>query len=69
MKWLFTGMIRLYQVTLSKITPHSCIFQPTCSQYGIEAIKKHGIIKGCWLTFKRICRCNPWNEGRYDPVP
>ncbi len=47
----------------------SCRFTPTCSAYGIEAFRKHGPIKGGWLTFKRIIRCNPWGGSGYDPVP
>lgn len=46
-----------------------CRFSPTCSQYGVEAIKKHGALKGGWLTIKRICSCHPWGRHGYDPVP
>ncbi|MCX6012162.1 MAG: membrane protein insertion efficiency factor YidD [Chloroflexi bacterium] len=69
MKWLAVGLIRIYQLTWSRIMPHTCIFLPTCSQYGREAIDKYGFVKGGWLTIKRLIRCNPFNEGRYDPVP
>lgn len=69
MKRLASGLIRLYQVTWSRVTPHSCIFIPTCSQYGREAIEKYGIFKGIWLTLRRIVRCNPFNKGGVDPVP
>ena len=61
--------IRLYQLTLSRILPPSCRFYPSCSQYGYEAIARYGILKGGWLTIRRIVRCNPWCEGGYDPVP
>jgi putative membrane protein insertion efficiency factor len=47
----------------------SCRFTPTCSQYGVEAIKKHGAFKGGWLTLKRIGRCHPWGKHGHDPVP
>lgn len=66
---LLTTAIRFYQYTISPLTPPSCRFVPTCSQYGIEAIRKHGALKGSWLTVKRICRCHPWGGSGYDPVP
>lgn len=62
-------LIRIYQVTLSPFIGRSCRYTPTCSNYGIEAIKKYGAIKGSWLTFKRILSCNPWGGSGYDPVP
>lgn len=49
--------------------PAACRYTPTCSQYAIEAINKHGAIKGLWLAIKRICRCHPWGGSGYDPVP
>ncbi|MDE6638464.1 MAG: membrane protein insertion efficiency factor YidD [Muribaculaceae bacterium] len=66
---ILTGTIRFYQYAISPHTPPSCRFVPTCSQYGIEAIKKHGAMKGSWLTIKRICRCHPWGGSGFDPVP
>ena len=73
---LVVGLIRCYQKTLSMdhgplkgMFPHGfCRFTPTCSQYGLEAIDKYGIIKGGVMTIWRILRCNPWNKGGYDPV-
>ena len=62
-------LIRIYQVTLSPFIGKNCRYTPTCSNYGIEAIKKHGAIKGAWLTVKRILSCNPWGGSGYDPVP
>ena len=67
-KKFFILMIKIYQ-WFSKFTPKTCRFYPTCSRYMIEAIEKYGILKGSWLGIKRICRCHPWNEGGYDPVP
>lgn len=66
---LFLGIIRLYQLLLSPLLGASCRFTPTCSQYGVEAIKKHGPFKGGWLTLKRIGRCHPWGSHGHDPVP
>ena len=63
------GMIRLYQVTLSPYIGRSCRYTPTCSNYGIEAIQKHGPLKGSWLTLKRVLSCHPWGGSGYDPVP
>ena len=63
-------MIRGYQIFLSplKVRTH-CIYTPTCSQYAIEALTRYGVVKGLWLSVKRILRCHPWAEGGYDPVP
>ena len=65
----FIGLIRLYQLVISPWLGPKCRFTPTCSQYGIEAIKKHGPFKGGWLTLKRIGRCHPWGAHGHDPVP
>lgn len=65
----FLWVIRAYQIVLSPLIPSSCRFYPTCSHYGYEAIERHGVIKGGWLTIKRIGRCNPFFKGGYDPVP
>ena len=54
---------------VSPFFPPSCRFVPTCSVYGVEALKKHGPIKGAWLTIKRIAKCHPWGSSGYDPVP
>ncbi len=65
----FILLIRLYQYLLSPLLADSCRYTPTCSQYGLEAIKKYGPFKGGWLTLKRIGRCNPWGGHGHDPVP
>ena len=65
----FVLLIRIYQVLISPLFPSSCRYSPTCSHYGIEAFQKHGLIKGGWLTIKRIASCNPWGGSGYDPVP
>ncbi len=61
--------IRFYQRYISPLTPPACRFTPTCSQYAIEALRKHGPIKGLALAIWRILRCNPWGGSGYDPVP
>ena len=63
------GIIKLYQIVLSPILGPTCRFHPSCSHYAIGAITEHGIVKGCWLSIKRILRCHPLNDGGYDPVP
>ncbi|MCE7790993.1 membrane protein insertion efficiency factor YidD [Salipaludibacillus sp. CUR1] len=69
MKWLAIGLIRFYQKWISRFTPPTCRFYPTCSHYGIEAVKRFGFVKGSWLTLKRIVKCQPFHPGGYDPVP
>ena len=66
---LFILFIRVYQYTISPYFPASCRYTPSCSVYGVEALKKHGPFKGGWLTIKRIFSCNPWGGSGYDPVP
>lgn len=67
---IFIGIIRFYKIFISPYLPSSCRYSPTCSTYALEALKKHGLIKGSWLAIKRILSCNPWNGGSgYDPVP
>lgn len=69
MRQLALKLIKLYQVTISEVTLHSCRFQPTCSHYACLALEKYGFSKGSWLVLKRLARCNPFSEGGYDPVP
>lgn len=66
---LLTLPIHFYRYCISPLTPASCRFTPTCSEYAIEAIMLHGAIKGTWLALRRICRCHPWGGSGYDPVP
>jgi hypothetical protein len=61
--------IRLYQLTLSPMMGNVCRYTPSCSRYAVEAIRKHGPVKGLSLAARRILRCNPWHEGGWDPVP
>ncbi|HLG04305.1 MAG TPA: membrane protein insertion efficiency factor YidD [Bacteroidia bacterium] len=66
---MMIGMIRFYQNAISPHLSSSCRFTPGCSQYGIEAIRKHGPFRGGALAARRICRCHPWGGHGYDPVP
>jgi hypothetical protein len=65
----FIVLIKLYQLIISPWLGKSCRYTPTCSHYGIEALKKYGPVKGLWITIKRIARCHPWGGHGYDPVP
>jgi putative membrane protein insertion efficiency factor len=65
----FVLLVRFYQVAISPYTPSSCRYEPTCSQYTIEALRKRGLITGLWLSLKRIFTCHPWGGSGYDPVP
>ena len=67
--FLFILLIRFYQLAISPLLPSACRYTPTCSQYGLEAIKKHGLLKGGWLAIRRISRCHPWGGHGHDPVP
>ena len=66
---LLIGLVRAYRVAISSWTPPTCRFTPTCSTYAIEAIGKHGAVRGGWLTLRRIGRCHPWGGHGFDPVP
>ena len=65
----FILLIRFYQVAISPFTPAACRFEPSCSNYSLQAFTKHGLLKGGWLSLKRIISCNPWGKSGYDPVP
>ncbi len=75
LQWILIKLIRGYQVFLSPLKnalfgpSAKCRFTPTCSQYGLEAIRIHGVLKGGWLAFRRLLRCNPWGPFGPDPVP
>lgn len=69
MKRLVLLGIVFYQRSVSSGLPASCRFEPSCSRYGYEAIEKHGLLKGGWLTLRRLGRCHPFHEMEYDPVP
>ncbi len=69
MKTLALGLIRAYQLLISPLLPPACRFTPTCSQYSLEAIARYGVLKGGWLSLRRLLRCHPFHPGGYDPVP
>ena len=69
MKQLMILFVRGYQVVLSPHLPASCRYYPSCSHYAIEALGKHGALRGGWLAVKRIARCHPFRPGGFDPVP
>jgi hypothetical protein len=69
MQSIFIRLIKVYQYLISPYLQPSCRFTPSCSQYAIEVIQRHGAIRGSWLSFKRVLRCNPWHPGGYDPAP
>lgn len=66
---LLIGLIKLYQGAISPLLPGACRYSPTCSQYGVDALKRFGPLKGGWLTLKRFTSCNPWGGHGHDPVP
>jgi putative membrane protein insertion efficiency factor len=65
----FVLLVRFYQIVLSPLTPATCRFDPTCSQYMVEALRKHGLFYGGFLGIRRILSCHPWGRSGYDPVP
>jgi putative membrane protein insertion efficiency factor len=66
---LLAGLVRGYQLVISPLLPPSCRFMPSCSQYALEAIVRHGAVKGTWLAARRLVRCHPFHPGGFDPVP
>ena len=65
----FIWLVKAYQRYISPLTPPSCRYSPTCSEYTVQALQKHGLLRGGWLSLKRILSCNPWGGSGYDPVP
>ena len=72
MKKILIALVKFYRRYISPMTPPSCRYIPTCSQYALEALEKYGALKGTWLALKRLSRCHPFHRGEhdfYDPVP
>ncbi len=69
MRLVLKYLIRGYQLALSPMFGPSCRYYPSCSHYALEAVESHGAVRGSWLAAKRICRCHPFHEGGFDPVP
>ncbi|NLX65501.1 MAG: membrane protein insertion efficiency factor YidD [Bacteroidales bacterium] len=67
--WILLLPVYFYRAVISPLLPPSCRYTPSCSRYTIEALKKHGLFKGAYLSAKRILSCNPWGGSGYDPVP
>lgn len=66
---LLMGMIRFYRNAISPLLPPACRYTPTCSAYALEAVERHGALRGSWLAARRLLRCHPWGGSGYDPVP
>ena len=69
MKTLLIALVRFYRYAISPMLGRNCRFHPTCSEYAIEALERHGALRGGWMAAKRVGRCHPFNPGGYDPVP
>jgi len=67
--WALSAPVWLYRKVISPLKPPTCRFRPTCSTYALEALKVHGALRGSWLTARRLCRCHPFCEAGFDPVP
>jgi len=63
------ALVKIYQYAISPMLGSRCRFDPSCSQYAVEALQRHGAFKGTWLAVRRVGRCHPWHPGGYDPVP
>jgi hypothetical protein len=69
MRRVLVLLVRGYQVAISPILPASCRYYPSCSAYAVEALERHGALRGTWLAVRRVARCHPFKPGGYDPVP
>ena len=69
MKTVLIALVRFYRYAISPMLGRNCRFHPTCSEYAIEALERHGALRGGWMAAKRVGRCHPFNAGGYDPVP
>ncbi len=69
MKTIICTLLRWYRYALSPMLGWHCRFHPSCSEFALEAVQRHGSARGSWLALKRLCRCHPWHRGGFDPVP
>ena len=69
MKTVLIALVRFYRYAISPMLGRNCRFHPTCSEYAIEALERHGALRGGWMALRRVGRCHPFNPGGYDPVP
>ena len=69
MKTVLIALVRFYRYAISPMLGRNCRFHPTCSEYAIEALERHGALRGGWMAAKRVGRCHPFNSGGYEPVP
>jgi putative membrane protein insertion efficiency factor len=69
MKTLVLAVLRFYKASVSPMLPPACRYTPTCSEYAMEAVERHGVLRGGWLATRRVLSCHPWSRGGYDPVP
>jgi len=69
MRRILVTLIRAYQWLLSPFLGQNCRYHPSCSHYAVEAVERHGPVRGTWMALRRVGRCHPWHEGGYDPVP
>ncbi|MBL8435515.1 membrane protein insertion efficiency factor YidD [Aquabacterium sp.] len=69
MKSFVLALLRVYRYAISPMLGRNCRFVPSCSEYAVEAVERHGALKGGWLAARRVCRCHPFSGGGYDPVP
>ncbi|WP_374495992.1 membrane protein insertion efficiency factor YidD [Zoogloea sp.] len=69
MKWVMLALVRGYRYAISPMLGRNCRFVPSCSEYALEALERHGALRGSWLAARRVCRCHPFSGGGYDPVP
>lgn len=69
MQAILINALRAYRYAISPLLGDNCRFYPSCSEYAVTAIARHGAVKGLWLAMRRLLRCHPWHHGGYDPVP